>query len=447
MKGIFSLNSISRAVSASHLGQGQVATRLSAGVIDSRMSNKNLLVVPDGFSGSDINRPRAMSFAEFSFQEKVGVCQQLGNPVSAGGLLFLTYVDPSSRSVENKEVRELAISQTLNARSLLYSPGYMLKDELGKASIVLCELFSDLSPYDQQALGARLFGKEGLLSGKNPDALLTALTKVRDDGLHPDQSNGVTGVDRAVVIALMGDIGALFADTGATTGVEGRSQLQEDILRENLRSLIEKKGLSAPNEHVVSEVQRAGGSAVVGPLKKEERIRPPAEHILRTGIHNTGEEVDVRLGIVPGQRIVGTKWDVAHISNYRLLNTTEPLAGHMSGSPAEILQVWDMLRGDSHGAQYLGVQKNRDPNHWDPLADISLERQDQLLARAAGAAAFLIGLGYHSAVEVTEGVLLYMGQNLRKVLDEPTQDAAHLFGHGAATSLMNELIKGQSEVV
>ena len=138
---------------------------------------------------------------------------------------------------------------------------------------------------------------------------------------------------------------------------------------------------------------------------------------------------------------------MAHIKKDRVFTTTEPLVGHMSGSPAEILQVWDMLRGDAHENQFLSVFSKRDSSHWDPLAEVALERQDQQIARAAGAAAFLIGLGYHSAVEVVEGVLLYMGQNLRQVLDDPKQDAGDLLGRGAATSLMIEIFKDQSKVL
>jgi hypothetical protein len=454
VKSFYIVSSLARAVSASCLGQGQISTKLSLGLIKAQSSNTAFNMPLGNDSVVDIKRPRAMTFSEFSSGQskescdrsegeagKIVVSHEVLGPVAD---VRISHIDPALLSNESKETARLALLQTFDARNLLYVPGHALKEELGEAAYTLHSLIMELGPDDQQALGARLFGKEGLLSGENPSVLLGALARVRDDYQLPGKSNNTTGLDRTVVIALMGDIGALYADTGATTGVEGRSQMQADTLRENLRNLIEKYGLSGPTYKVIRDVQRAGGSSVVGPLKKEERTRPPAELTLRSGIHNAGEKADIQLNIALNQRIPGAKWDVAHISKNRVVATTEPLVGHMSGSPAEILQVWDMLRGDGHEMQFLGALNKRDPNHWDPLINVSLERQDQQLARVAGTAAFLVGLGYHSAVEIAEGVFTYMGQNLRAALGDPKEDAGHLLGHGAATSLMSELFKEQS---
>lgn len=78
-----------------------------------------------------------------------------------------------------------------------------------------------------------------------------------------------------------------------------------------------------------------------------------------------------------------------------------------------------------------------------PLSDLTSAEQAQRYARAAGASAFLVGLGYHSAVEVLEGILVYTGQSIRTqgTLSSLQRDSAHLFGHGAATDLMTELFK------
>ncbi|WP_448106929.1 hypothetical protein [Pseudomonas azerbaijanoccidentalis] len=355
-------------------------------------------------------------------------------------------IDPALRSMSCAKTAELAFSQTLAARTLLYNPGHALKNELGEAAATLYHLIQDLSPEHQLALGARLFGREGLLSGESVEVLLATLVRVLGDHRLPNTPNTVTGLDRAVVIALMGDIGALYVDTLEKSVVEGRSQLQSDTLLENLCSAMVMRGLSAPTDSVIRNIQKAAGSSVVGPLKKAERYRPPAELSPRAGIHNTGEKTDQLLRVAQNQRIPGVKWDVAHVSKCRVATTTEPLVGHMSGSPAEILHIWDMLRGDTHEMQFIGTLNKRDASHWNPLINVSLERQDQQLARVAGAAAFLVGLGYHSAVEVVEGALLYMGQNLRQVLDTPTADAGLLFGDGAATDLMSELFKDQSAV-
>jgi hypothetical protein len=103
-----------------------------------------------------------------------------------------------------------------------------------------------------------------------------------------------------------------------------------------------------------------------------------------------------------------------------------------------------MLRGEQSNDQYMRVLDNQrnNPSVWDPMQHLNEEVRAQHYARAAGAAAFLIGNGYHSAVEVTEGILSYTGQRMRspEILENGKKDAADLFGHGAATSLIGELL-------
>ncbi|AZE84891.1 hypothetical protein C4J98_3494 [Pseudomonas orientalis] len=55
----------------------------------------------------------------------------------------------------------------------------------------------------------------------------------------------------------------------------------------------------------------------------------------------------------------------------------------------------------------------------------------------------MVGLDYHSAVEVLEGTLVYNGQSIRGegTLDPSQRESAHIFGRGAATELMSELFK------
>ncbi|WP_218227992.1 hypothetical protein [Pseudomonas sp. Irchel s3b2] len=430
-------------------GPVPAVTQLSTKLVKAEASSTVLSVgsLVGSISIADRNNFSGAIFCELSTcmqKESDDSTSDRKHNLSSAPPVFL--IDPALRSTSSAMTLNLAISQTEAARNLLYNPGPLLKSELGEAASTLHDLVQDLKSENQQILGARLFGSEGLLLGGSVETLLETLARVRDENRCPDEPNTVTGLDRAVVIALMGDIGALYVDGLEKSVVEGRTLHQSNALIENLHGLMVERKLSTPTENNIRNIQKVAGSSSVGPLKKEERYRPPAELSLRTGIHNTGEKADIQLGIAPNQRIPGAKWDIAHLSKDRVVATTEPLVGHMSGSPAEILQVWDMLRGDSHEMQFLGALNKREGDHWDPLSTVSLERQDQQLARVAGAAAFLVGLGYHSAVEVAEGTLSYMGQNLRAVLGNPKDDAGHLLGHGAATSLMSELFKEQSVV-
>lgn len=335
-----------------------------------------------------------------------------------------TRVDPSLRSNEDGSTRELALSQTMNARNMLYHPGEVLKDELRTAAGTLALFYRQRNAEERIAMGARLFGSEGLLPKQGPDDLQRALDRV-------GAKNG-SATDRAVVIALMGDIGALFASTGATTGVEGRTPEQSAALRTLIMRMFNV------SENDVLRVQRTGGSEAVGPRKAAERSRPdPQNKPPRTGIHDLGDQADELLKIPLDQRLPHSSWAVAHLAFDRVADTEEPLVGHMSGSPAEILQVWDMLRGVESSRQFFLPEGKT-------VHDLPPEERDARLARAAGASGFLVALGYHSAVEVIEGTLLYTGQRIGDLVWRD-QDAAHLFGVDAATKLLNEMWEANTQ--
>ncbi|MBD8773599.1 hypothetical protein IFR08_07425 [Pseudomonas fluorescens] len=235
----------------------------------------------------------------------------------------------------------------------------------------------------------------------------------------------------------MGDIGGFYttpgnADQGLMTALNRQLQAQ---------------GLEVPDAAAVQRMREQGGSAVVGPDKRAERkVRPfnsPADIPFRAGVHNSGLEADKALNVPASERIPDNRWAVFDIGTARIKETTEPLVGHMSASPVEILQAWDMLRGVSASDQYVGALPGQDSSRLTPMSDLTPAEQDQRYARAAGAGAFLVGLGYHSAVEVLEGTLVYTGQSIRGegTLDPSQRDSAHVFGHGAATELMSELFK------
>ncbi len=71
-------------------------------------------------------------------------------------------------------------------------------------------------------------------------------------------------------------------------------------------------------------------------------------------------------------------------------------------------------------------------------------------SKAAGASAFLVATGYHTAMECIESSFAYLGQNMRNILetgkcaetDAPKDfkyDAGHCFHDGASTAIMSLL--------
>jgi hypothetical protein len=247
-----------------------------------------------------------------------------------------------------------------------------------------------------------------------------------------------------------------------------RSKEQADILRakfnkhfENLQKSVKSKksdayGKSANKSlrEVANEITDKRGSCAVGPLKKNERSRLEKMEA-RTGIFNYGFVADSLLRIQPKNRIQKTSWQVAIIiATNRLESVLEPWAGHMSGSPSEILFIFDILTFEDPLISYqIPPTCSNTPGSkidiksyeqlFDPL------RKSSRAVKAAAASAFLVATGYHTAMECVEGTFAYLGQNIRQNLMDmggcsnqdgaEKLDAADCFQNGASTNLMSEL--------
>ena len=331
----------------------------------------------------------------------------------------------TQRTAHDARRLPLALRQSHAARGLLHSPGPALGKELGAAAGRLHEVLQQMNENVRAEISSHLTAEQRLLAGQDAVAVCEAVGRVADSS---DDASRCTATDRAVVLALMGDIGGLL-----TTPSNGSLALHE-----GLRRALHAAGLEVPDSERIATLRSVGGSAAVGPRKRAERtlIRHAAgtPRMPRAGVQNTGQRADEALGIPMPQRIAANSWARFRLSAERTDAMREPMVGHMSASPAEILQVWDMLRGEPAQQQFVaGVAGD--------METAPLTRTTAREARAAGCAAFLLGLGYHSAVEVLEGVLLHGGQSLRGPgLIEGDQDAGHLFGQGAATDIIVGLI-------
>jgi hypothetical protein len=105
----------------------------------------------------------------------------------------------------------------------------------------------------------------------------------------------------------------------------------------------------------------------------------------------------------------------------------------MSGSPAEILHVWDVLTSENPLESYINFTSLDTRNNL---------RTDKRSAKAAGTSAFLVALGYHSAMECVEASYAYLGENLRIAgMILPGQDAGYFLHNDASTNIMSELFR------
>ncbi|MEX3845628.1 hypothetical protein [Paraburkholderia sp. BR10882] len=302
-----------------------------------------------------------------------------------------------------------------------------------------------LTPQALKIVTKRLFSAEGLLAGRSSSELASILGRLSEDA--ESEASCATAIDRTAFISLMGDIGALHADAKKASRSFSLSSEEKQAFVSEFSAALAAEDLSPLSDDILEKVAKlSAGTNVVGPSKKDERRRT-REPLPRKGLYNLGDEIDEKLGVTDRLRIPQIIWRPMEIVTTRLWATHEPFVAHMSGAPGEILMVWDMLRGkradDIYCAALRVADAGVDPGR--PMALFSTEEQAERRARLAGACAMLVGIGHHSAVEVAEGALKYLGQDLRGVLDNPaTQDAAHLLGAGAATDLFVELFDSQA---
>lgn len=353
------------------------------------------------------------------------------------------FVYPTQRGGD--ETVELAHIQTALARNLYYHPGDGAKDELSLVAGKLRDGLKTLELPTQMALGDRLFGQEGLLSrGEGPQRKDDATcAKELDDLLaRVESQDKASAHDRVVTVAMLGDIGAMFTENTATTGLSG-GRTPEQILQ--------IKEAFAFNQKFADKVKVIAGSSVLGPDKKTDRTRSD-DNVARTGIFGTGEEVDKTLLNAGDAAIKPSSWAVGMIKEASVMRTTEPWAGHISGSPPEILLAWESLLHKDQGIQPFVHAADQPGSLSEP--EIAMRN-----SRSALAHGFFPATGYHSAMEVMESALLYSGQTTRQLnednagkkvaaptleIDGQSRDTSRVFGRGAATTLIGDLCNSQT---
>ncbi|WP_115708871.1 hypothetical protein [Legionella sainthelensi] len=382
------------------------------------------------------------------------------------------HVDPSiSSSNEDSETLSLAIKQTLSARATLYWPSKELREELALAAKGLMGYLNFLETQedgDMLVIGlcARLLGPEGLdpqdfflevIENKgiveDPKKLAKLCLHTLEGhllGVEYGHEGPELGHSRAVTIALLGDVGAFTTHSAPATGTVRTKEVHTRLKESFSDYALQLEDKSSEYRQLVDQstkrARKFGGGEIVGPTKSKERTRVEEESIPRTGIHDCGKDVDELLGRFEKEgHLVPTKWSAARLHEKRVETIQEPLAGHMSASPSEILWTWDILAGRGLDSAYTG-NPDKETDFFSP-------------ARAGGTCAFLIGCGYHSALEVLHGTMLYVGQDLQHVLPEAVEireketgfkeplDAGTLFHSGAATSLVEDLLDDMTSTV
>ncbi len=343
---------------------------------------------------------------------------------------MINYIDPSTQSSYDETTYILALKQTAAARALLYFPSEDSKKQLSIAASNIQKVLRKLSPEAKDELCYRSVYKDGVFPVQKINLLENAIERVR-------KKQG-TGKENAALMALISDFDWVMTDS------------KNKNIKDEIRYAVNQTAnLEYYSKEQRKNASRLAGSKTVAYGKKFLSEIKYHEGIKKTrgGIHDVSDTVDDLLGIVENKRINKPTWKFAEIDSSRVTNMQEPMVNQMSGSPLMTLIAFDMLTGENTSDQFVSA------HNYSPIPDIIDENLrygnnskitattlKKKINRAALAASYLIGSGFHSAVENVEGILAYTGQSLRNIDIEIEKDAGHIFQNGAATSLLSELM-------
>lgn len=323
-----------------------------------------------------------------------------------------------------------ALEQTTAARNLFYSPNDKFSAEMANLSKKLAVLTEKFLPELTTLKDYRVLFA-GTLKGKTPADLVATIKRVAD--------NKADGNDRSSVMSFMGDLGTIIADY--YTDDEKSKNASFKAVNEKIVLFLASLKLRPINIAEIKEFKNERAGVHFGPNKRAERDNGDLK--ARKGILETGTSADIKLKTVSaGKEINLVTWPLQLIERARLEDkkVTEPWAGHMSGSLPEILLCWDILLGE------------------DPLISVNeakIKANSKILGseareiRAVAAAANLIGLGFHSAMECIEPMDAYLGKYYRKEIAEAKgTDMAVLKGKGPdSTNYMKALMNKYTKTV
>jgi hypothetical protein len=236
------------------------------------------------------------------------------------------------------------------------------------------------------------------------------------------------------LISYLGDLGTIIADYRINKTGKAKLKIGNDGIDKFLAA--KKFAPIKDADLTVFHKERAG--IHFAPAKKEERQgTAPADLRNRKGIFESGAEADKALGkTVPKDQINEAKWPDQYILLKRLEDktVTEPWAGHMSGSCPEVAMAWDIFTN-------VDPMLSIDPTKIKANAG-KLDSADRKV-KVALAAAMLIGLGFHSAMEVYEPTDDYLGIDHRpEILKKGGVDMPILHGKGPeSTSYIEGILK------
>lgn len=393
-----------------------------------------------------------------------------------------TKIDPDTLKTDNA-IMEKAVKQTKAARALLYKPNDVALTQLKIAADRLKPFVQLVDAWDQVDTTLKPANKADLakvdtnkvsvwnhfLFNRQLEGGQLGKDTKKNDQLsiigRISNKNG-TGYDHAAFLALVGDIGTAIGDYSVKQPkddieekkkFEVYAQIFGQFKNTASLSTVPKKDEALKLIAKVLYDQRSGDTITSNNKKKERGLVFNTDKSVklepaRSGVFdcNKDKKIDKELGFKDDSKelIPPTKWPYQTVEKATIDKCAkEPWAGHYSGSINEVLMVLDLLIYTS----------SNDENLAHPLLSFELSKEEtdkftaiqgftlpdfkspnlndaKREARAALAAAFLVGGGYHTANEVHFTVKKYLdkdkklaGKKVAECDDTSTDKVSALF--------------------
>ena len=337
---------------------------------------------------------------------------------------------PADLQASNQKVKALADKQVAAARALLTNPNAKAKEILTVAATLLARAWvaENIKENEKNNENFNISINGGILtpntvkadknsSGNKAKELIGA--KIFQDTNNMMQMGRISNVakdnnpkpmDRAGVLATFGDIGTAIFDCPTQTKDKKLFPKDAKDLKENEKAYcnIAVSVASITNTNIsellnmgsIAKAQR-GGSAIA-PRKKKGPNGEPAERDNK--MENGKMYLAPRSGLLTkttDNSGFSASWPWQLIPKKYMTDCQEPWAGHYSGSIVEILFTLDLFTkaNTSFGD--------------DPLKSFNSKTMldsENRRCKAALSAAFLLSIGYHSAIEVKPTIWAYLGR-------------------------------------
>jgi hypothetical protein len=327
---------------------------------------------------------------------------------------------PAEVQKDNIVVVQKANQQTEAARKLFAKPGPIANEILKTVSKKISKLLID-EDLNKKLMNTTVFNRakfRGILDNTSKKA--TEPTKRLEAAINrkniqnflfakvADETTGIKAIDRAGVVAMMGDIGTAIFDC-----VENSADKKIKIfceVKKIISSKFEEKGINdITGQANVAKTQR-GGSTIAKNKKDtiKDGVKHPAERDeMKTSDGNFKlEERSKLLSTTTDDSDFKASWPWQLLPEVYMKKCAEPWAGHYSGSIVEILFSLDLFTQiDPIGQDIPLLSFGQSNNPTNKQLDTDARK-----CKAALGAAFLLSVGYHSAIEVKPTIWAYLGR-------------------------------------